>query len=51
MGQKEKSADKTHKVRVLDAAFQDIEDITDFIAIANQQPALLVLDYLCNQTI
>jgi len=38
MGQKEKSANKTRKVRVLDAAFQDIEDITDFIGIANQQP-------------
>jgi hypothetical protein len=38
MGQKEKSTDKTRKVRVLNAAFQDIEDITNFIAIANQQP-------------
>ncbi|HTE28006.1 type II toxin-antitoxin system RelE/ParE family toxin [Flavitalea sp.] len=38
MGQKEKSTEKARKVRVLNSAFQDIEDISDFIAIANQQP-------------
>jgi hypothetical protein len=36
MDQKEKPTDKAHKVRVLNAAFQDIEDITKFIAIFNQ---------------
>jgi plasmid stabilization system protein ParE len=38
MGKKEKATTEIRKVRVLEKAFQDIEQITDFIAIANQQP-------------
>ncbi len=38
MGKKEKAATKTSQVRILDAAFHDIDQITDFIANSNQQP-------------
>ena len=38
MDKKEKATTQTRKVRILNKAFQDIEDIADFIAINNQQP-------------
>jgi plasmid stabilization system protein ParE len=38
MGKKEKTTAEIRKIRVLEKAFQDIEEITDFIAIAKQQP-------------
>lgn len=37
MGKKEKEAPETRKVRILDAAFEDLEEITEFIATQNQQ--------------
>jgi plasmid stabilization system protein ParE len=38
MGKKEKTTAEIRKIKVLEKAFQDIEQITDFIAIYNQQP-------------
>lgn len=38
MGKKEKTTFETRKIRVLDEAYQDIDNITDFIANNNQQP-------------
>ena len=38
MGKKEKATPETRKIRVLNAAFQDIEEITNFIAVNNEQP-------------
>ena len=38
MGKKEKTTAETRKIRVLDEAYQDIDNITDFIAVNNQQP-------------
>lgn len=37
MGKEKKDTPETHKIRVLKAAFQDIDEITDFISIDNQQ--------------
>ncbi len=38
MDKKEKAATQTRKVRILNKAFRDIDEIADFIAINNQQP-------------
>lgn len=38
MVKKEKAAPKARKIRITDQAFQDIDEITDFIAFINQQP-------------
>ena len=38
MDKKEKAATQTRKVRILNKAFQDIDEIANFIAINNQQP-------------
>ena len=38
MGKKEKGTPETRKIRVLNAAFQDIYEITNFIAVNNEQP-------------
>lgn len=38
MGKKEKPASEARKVRVLEQAYNDIDQLTDFIAIASQQP-------------
>ncbi len=38
MGKKEKSTAQARKIRILDEAYKDIENITDFIAQDNQQP-------------
>lgn len=38
MGKEGKEAAKTRKIRVLNSAYKDIEEITDFIAFDNQQP-------------
>ena len=38
MGKKEKGTSETRKIRVLNAAFQDIDEITNFIAVNNEQP-------------
>lgn len=38
MGRKEKATSETRKIRVLDEAYQDIDNITDFIANYNNQP-------------
>ena len=38
MGKKEKTTAETRKIRVLDEAYQDIDNITDFIAVNSQQP-------------
>ena len=38
MAKKEKTTPQTRQVKVLAAAYQDIEQITDYIAVANQQP-------------
>lgn len=38
MDKKEKATTQTRKVRILNKAFGDIDEITDFIAINNQQP-------------
>lgn len=38
MGKKEKTTSETRKIRILDEAYQDIDNITDFIANNNQQP-------------
>ena len=38
MGKKEKGTTETGKVRILDEAFRDIDQLADFIANNNQQP-------------
>jgi hypothetical protein len=38
MDKKEKATTQTRKVRILNKAFADIDEITDFIATNNQQP-------------
>ena len=38
MVKKEKAAPATRKIRILEAAYLDIEEIADFIAFVNQQP-------------
>jgi plasmid stabilization system protein ParE len=38
MGKKEKAVTKASQVRILNEAFHDIDQITDFIANNNQQP-------------
>ena len=38
MGKKEKTTAQKHKIRIQDEAYNDIEQITDFIANQNQQP-------------
>ena len=38
MGKEGKETAQTRKIRVLDVAYQDIDEITDFIALDNQQP-------------
>lgn len=39
MGKKEKPASEARKVKVLQQAYNDIDQLVDFIAIANQQPS------------
>jgi plasmid stabilization system protein ParE len=48
MVKKEKTASANRKIRILEAAFSDIDEITDFIAFINQQPlnAIKVADAL-----
>lgn len=41
MGKKEKTTSETRTIRVLDEVYQDIDNITDFIANNNQQPLTL----------
>ncbi len=38
MGKKEKTVAQKHKIRIQDEAYNDIEQITDFIVTQNQQP-------------
>jgi plasmid stabilization system protein ParE len=38
MGKKEKPASEARKIRVHEQAYNDIDQLTDFIAIASQQP-------------
>lgn len=38
MGKKQKATSQTRKIRILDAAYEDIENITGYITNNNQQP-------------
>src|SRR5689334_22526465 len=38
MGKKEKAATQSRQIRILDSAYQDIENATNYIADINQQP-------------
>ena len=38
MGKKEKTTAQVRKIRILDEAYEDIENITDYITNDNQQP-------------
>ncbi len=48
MGKEEKATPETRKVKVLNDALEDIDDIIDYIAIANKQPlnAIKVAEYI-----
>ncbi|HYF32612.1 MAG TPA: type II toxin-antitoxin system RelE/ParE family toxin [Chitinophagaceae bacterium] len=47
MGKKKKPITEARKVKILEEAYHDIEEIVDFIAIANKQPlnAIKISDY------